>query len=170
MDTKYPNNIDPRPKRRKDKDNPYDIFTVGIETDSPHFYISFTDGQGVKVCMEIEKELYELFDKYELEDLSFLNEQDRHYLRLDNDEDFEEQYADKSENVEDAVITEMRNEALQKAIAGLPEVQRRRLLLYYFEGMSYEEIAQKEKCTVMPIKRSIDRAKEKIKKIFQNRG
>lgn len=49
MDTKYPNNIDPRPKRRKDKDNPYEIFTVGIETDNPHFYISFTDGQGVKV-------------------------------------------------------------------------------------------------------------------------
>ena len=171
MDTKYPNNIDPRPKRRKDKDNPYEIFTVGIETDNPHFYISFTDGQGVKVCMEIEKKLYELFDKYELEDLSFLNEQDRHYyLRSDNDESFEERCADESESVEDAVITEMRNEALRKAIAGLPEVQRRRLLLYYFEGMSYEEIAQKEKCTVMPIKRSIDRAKEKIKKFFQNRG
>ena len=80
MDTKYPNNIDPRPKRRKDKDNPYDIFTVGIETNSPHFYISFTDGQGIKVCMEIEKKLYELFDKYELEDFSFLNEQDRALL------------------------------------------------------------------------------------------
>lgn len=170
MDTKYPNNIDPRPKRRKDKDNPYEIFTVGIETDNPHFYISFTDGQGVKVCMEIEKKLYELFNKYELEDLSFLNEQDRHYLRLDGDDCFEDRTADESESVEDAVITEMRNEALRKAIAGLPEVQRRRLLLYYFEGMSYEEIAQKEKCTIMPIKRSIDRAKEKIKKIFQNRG
>ena len=102
MDTKYPNNIDPRPKRRKDKDNPYEIFTVGIETDNPHFYISFTDGQGVKVCMEIEKELYELFDKYELDDLSFLNEQDRHYyLRSDNDESFEERCADESESVED---------------------------------------------------------------------
>ena len=106
--------------------------------------------------MEIEKKLYELFDKYELEDLSFLNEQDRHYyLRSDNDESFEERCADESESVEDAVITEMRNEALRKAIAGLPEVQRRRLLLYYFEGMSYEEIAQKEKCTIMPIKRSM---------------
>lgn len=33
MDGNHPkNNIDPRPKRRRDKDNPYEIFTVGIET------------------------------------------------------------------------------------------------------------------------------------------
>ena len=30
---------DARPCRRKDKDNPYDIFSVGIDTDSPHFDI-----------------------------------------------------------------------------------------------------------------------------------
>lgn len=44
---------DPRPCRRKDKDNPYEIFSVGIDTDNPHFYVSFKDGQGVQICMEI---------------------------------------------------------------------------------------------------------------------
>lgn len=44
---------DPRPSRRKDKDNPYEIFSVGIDTDQPHFYVSFKDGQGVQICMEI---------------------------------------------------------------------------------------------------------------------
>ena len=168
MDTKYPNNIDPRPKRRKDKDNPYEIFTVGIETDNPHFYISFTDGQGVKVCMEIEKELYELFDKYELDDLSFLNASDRHIVRLEAvNEDFEERTADASADVEASVLTDIRNEQLHQAISQLPEIQRRRLMLYYFEGLSYEEIARREGCKYQPIQRSIERAKEKIKKFFQ---
>ena len=30
MDKNYPKNKDPRPKRRRDKGNPYEIFTVGI--------------------------------------------------------------------------------------------------------------------------------------------
>ena len=69
---------DPRPCRRKDKDNPYEIFSVGIDTDSPHFYVSFKDGQGVQICMEIDKAVFDLLDRFELDDLSFLNEWDRH--------------------------------------------------------------------------------------------
>ena len=46
-------NRDPRPKRRKDKYNPYTIFTVGINTDSPRYYLSFTDSQNIHICMEI---------------------------------------------------------------------------------------------------------------------
>ena len=53
---------DPRPSRRKDKDNPYEIFSVGIDTDQPHFYVSFKDGQGVQICMEIDKAVFELLD------------------------------------------------------------------------------------------------------------
>ena len=69
---------DPCPCRRKDKDNPYEIFSVGIDTDSPHFYVSFKDGQGVQICMEIDKAVFDLLDRFELDDLSFLNEWDRH--------------------------------------------------------------------------------------------
>lgn len=69
---------DPRPCRRKDKDNPYEIFSVGIDTDTPHFYVSFKDGQGVQICMEIDKAVFDLLDRFELDDLSFLNEWDRH--------------------------------------------------------------------------------------------
>ena len=39
MDGQHPNKFDPRPKRRKDKDNPYEIFSAGIGTDS-HITIS----------------------------------------------------------------------------------------------------------------------------------
>ena len=80
MDGNHPKNIDPCPKRRRDKDNPYDIFTMGIKTDSPRYYIRFKDGVNNEHCLEIPKELFDLMDEFERDDLSFLNEWDRHCL------------------------------------------------------------------------------------------
>ena len=79
MDGKHPKNADPRPKRRRDKDNPYMIFTTGINTATPHYYLSFEDSGGVERCVEIDKPLFDVFDRFELEDISFMNEVDRHY-------------------------------------------------------------------------------------------
>ena len=61
-----------RPKRRKD--NPY---TLSKRQDK--HYLSFRDGQGVLRELLINKELFELLNCVELDDLSFLNEVDRHY-------------------------------------------------------------------------------------------
>lgn len=41
MDGRHPQNIDPQPKRRKAKDNPYTLFTTGAETDTPRYFLSF---------------------------------------------------------------------------------------------------------------------------------
>ncbi len=62
-----------RPKRRKDKYNPYTIF----EKDG-QYYVSFIDGQGVLHKLEISKVLYDTFDSFELSDLVYLNVVDRH--------------------------------------------------------------------------------------------
>ena len=77
----HPKNIDPRPKRRKDKDNPYEIFTTGLGTAQPNYFLSFVDSTGVEQCMEIDKALFDTFDRFELDDLSFMNKRDRHYER-----------------------------------------------------------------------------------------
>jgi RNA polymerase sigma-70 factor (ECF subfamily) len=50
----------------------------------------------------------------------------------------------------------------------LPKTQRRRLALYYFGGLTYEQIATLEGCTKMPVKRSVDRAEEKIRQELKN--
>ena len=62
-----------RPKRRKDKYNPYTI----CEKDG-QYYVSFKDGQGVLHKLEISKVLYDTFDSFELSDLVYLNVVDRH--------------------------------------------------------------------------------------------
>lgn len=79
MDENHPKNKDPRPKRRRDKDNPYTIFSEGIHTEKPRFYLSFIDNSGIHQCMEIDQMLFDTLDKFELEDLSFMNEVDNHY-------------------------------------------------------------------------------------------
>ena len=61
------------PKRRRDKYNPYHISQA-----QGRYYLSFRDGQGVEHDMEIGKELFSAFDLFELDDLSFLNQVDRH--------------------------------------------------------------------------------------------
>ena len=167
---------DPRPSRRKDKDNPYEIFSVGIDTDQPHFYVSFKDGQGVQICLEIDKAVFELLgrelpsintDSFELDDLSFLNEWDRHieHSELTESALHARAIAD-IESVELTAYKSMRNEQLRRAIAALPETQRRRLVMYYFDGLTYEEIAERERCTHPAVIKSVKAAISKLKKYF----
>lgn len=60
--------------------------------------------------------------------------------------------------VEEAVEKQIEIERLHSAIATLPDKQRHRLVLYYFGEFTYEQIAEMEGCTIMPVKRSIDAA------------
>lgn len=148
------------PKRRKDKYNPYSIY----ETDGKH-YISFRDGQGVLQQLEICKELYDTFDEFELKDISYLHKWDK-YIEHSQlwESTLNERAFLKPDTVEDIVMKNIETESLHKAISKLPETQKRRLLLYFFDGLTYEQIAKMEGCTKMPVKRSIDVALQKLKK------
>ena len=52
MDGGHPKNIDPRPKRRRDEENPYEIYTTGINTTHPRYFLAFTDSNKVKRCVQ----------------------------------------------------------------------------------------------------------------------
>lgn len=147
------------PKRRKAKDNPYTINKEGNT-----YSLSFNDGQGVHQQFKIDKALYDVFDRFELEDLVVLNEFDRHTEHSElTEETLNMRALDKPKNVEEIVCEQICNKQLYAAISILPVAQKRRLLLYYFGGLTYEQIAEMEGCTKMPIKRSIDRAIEQLK-------
>ena len=129
-----------RPKRRKDKYNPYTL----TEKEDKHF-LSFRDGQDVLRELQITKELFEVLNRFELDDLSILNEWDRHYEHSELTEiSLYNRAVSPPESVEEAVFRNLRYETLHRAIKQLPEVQRRRLILYYFMGLTYAQIAEKE--------------------------
>ena len=116
----------------------------------------------------LNKELFELLNCFELDDLSFLNEVDRHY---EHSELTEATLYDRAfvlpESVEDAVLRNMRYEALHNAINKLPETQRRRLILYYFNGLTYSQIAEMEGCKYQTVQDSIYAALNNLKKILK---
>ena len=152
------------PRRRKDKYNPYTIKEL-----SGHYSLSFQDGQSVPHELEISKALYDLFNTFELRDLTYLNEVDRHFEQSELTEAALYQRAFSApESTEELALASIDNELLHRAIAGLPKTQRRRLALYYFGGLTYEQIATLEGCTKMPVKRSVDRAEEKIRQELKN--
>lgn len=164
MDVKHPENIDPRPKRRKDRDNPYNIFSIGIGTEEPHYYLSFRDGERKYHCMEITQELFIQFDQFELDDLSFLNEVDNHNEHSELTEiSLHARAFGPQEDLEEAILQGMDYVRLHAAIGSLPEVQRRRVTLYFFEEYTYEEIAAMEGCTKRAVKFSVDLALQKLK-------
>lgn len=152
------------PKRRKDKDNPYTIY---ISENGQ--YVSFKDGQGTFHHLEIDKPLYVLFNRFELEDKSYLNYFDRHieHSKL-TESSLSDRAASQPESVEEIVCCRICNERLYHAIAVLPEKQRRRLVMYYFYDLTYEQIAEMEKCSAHSVFVSVNRAEEKIKNFFNN--
>ena len=169
MDGIHPQNKDSRPKRRKDKHNPYNIFSTGRNTEHPHFYISFQDGQGIKHCLEISQELFESFDTFELEDLSFLNEMDNHYEHSELSEiSLNAKSMAHQESIDEVVAKRIQSRNLYIAISQLPEIQRRRLIMYYFDGLTYKQIADIEGCIHQAVAKSIKAAEKKIKDILSN--
>ena len=155
MDKKHPD-------RKKDKYNPYTLtITEG------RYYLSFKDGKGKQRYLEIDEVLYQAFDRFELEDISYLNRVSRHIEHSElteatlNDRAFH-----KAEQLEDTAVRNMEYEKLHRAIAKLPDIQRRRLTLYFFGELSYEQIAKLEGCTKMAVKGSVDIAIRKLKKFF----
>ena len=152
-----------RPKRRKDKYNPYKLNAT-----EGRYILSFRDGQGVFQELVITKELFEVLNRFELDDLSILNEWDRHYEHSELTEiSLYNRSVMPPESVEDAVFRNLRYEALHRAIKQLPETQRRRLVLHYFVGLTYAQIAEKEGCSFQAVGKSIVAAEKRLKKILE---
>ena len=148
------------PKRNKDKYNPY---TIKIKEEK--YYVSFKDSNNTLQEISITKEVYDAFDKFELEDISQIHKIRKH---IEHNEVYEETLYQRSIidsiSVEDEVSTNILNEELKKAINTLDEIQKRRIIKYYFYDKTYEEIAKEENCSKVAIKYSIDSAIKNISK------
>ena len=155
-----------RPKRRKDKHNPYTL-----STENQKYYVTFRDVNGNVQKIMIDKAIFDAFDSFELEDISIMNEVERHYEYSElTEETLNRRAIHQEKTVEEMILAVFENEMLIKAMCELTKIQRKRLLLYYYEHLTYDQIAKIEGCTKMPVMRSIKKAEEKIKDFFNERG
>ena len=156
--------MDKRPKRRKDKYNPYTLCS-----EKGRYYISFVDVNNNFQEISVSQKVFESFNKFELEDISQMNEYDRHLEHSEVDENTLYQKSVSSEQPLEEYFDKAQDaENLHMAISKLPEVQKRRLNKYYFEEKTFDKIALEEGCTYQCVQRSVYRAVEKIKNILKN--
>ena len=154
-----------RPKRRKHKDNPY---TLEFVEEKNSYRVSFKDVKGKFHRVEVNKEVYQAFDRFELDDLSELNEFDNH---IEHSEIYEnnlnDRAMDKPLGVDEIVENSIRDEEIRKAISRLSDIQKRRIIKYYFEDKTEYEIAKEENATQQSVHIGLERAKEKLKEILK---
>lgn len=152
--------MDKHPIRRKFIDNPY---TLNSSKSENLYVISFFDSKGILQEIKVNKEVYDLFDENEKYENARMYEYSKRLLH--NDIDSEKIASNYS--LEEEVINNMTIKELKIILNTLPTIQRRRIIKYYFEDKTLEQIAQEEGCTAKAIRFSIDIALEKILKKFQ---
>lgn len=135
-------------KRRKLKDNPYainyleekEIYIVSFKNIINHYDV------------EVSKEIYDLFNKFELEDISYMNKYDRHIEHLPlNEVQIYNRLSYKRKNIEEQSIQNIENKKLYYAINKLPKIQKTRIYLYYFYNMNQKEIAIRDNCSIRAV-------------------
>lgn len=99
----------------------------------------------------------------------------RNKKRKDGDVSWDDNDALKSvirdeEDVEESVYQKINNEVLKRAVGRLNEKYRTVLVLSYFEGKSYQEIADILNKPIGTVGTLINRAKKKLKSILLDKG
>lgn len=146
-------------KRRIDKYNPYNIYDLDNK-----YILKFRDGEKNEYQLEITKEIYEVFDEFELIDVSQMNKFDRHIEHADLTElSIYNRKLDKEKCMEDNILENIEKKKLYNAVLSLPKLQKRRIYLHYFCELTYREIAKMEKCSIRAIQYSLRNALKNLK-------
>lgn len=129
-----------------------------------HYYISFTDSAGNFQDLEVSETLYLEFRQLERKNRNLQQSDQRH---KEHNEVYEEtlnrRAVFKPKGVEELIMEAELSELLHKTIATLPEIQKRRFLLYYEYDYNYYEIGAMENCTAQAVRRSVIIARKKVK-------
>lgn len=155
------------PKRLKSKDNPYKLV---YNEETKKYIVEFIDNKKILHKVEISYKIYEAFNKFELEDISQMHKYQKHIEHLDlTEEALHKRMFDSSTSLSEIVETKEIEYELKKAINNLTETQKRRIKMYYFENLTLQEIATIEKCSIKNVFKSLEQAREKIKKYLKNK-
>ena len=154
------------PKRRKSKDNPY---TLRYDNKKNTYTVTFKNANGFIENVNIKKEIYDLLNKFELDDLSEMNEYDRHTEHSEvYEETLNKRMLYKPLSTDEIIEKNITNIKLKSAINGLSKIQRRRIVMYYFEDFTQEEIAKIENISHQAVSKNILNAIKIKKKNLKN--
>jgi len=151
-----------------DNANPYTLRTEIFEGMTQYF-ISFMDGQTILRETEVSRPVYLEFLRFVKTARNLRRWDERHTEQSDlTDESLYDRALHKPKSVEDAAFDSLRSEKLRLVIQDLPEIQRRRFVLYHEFGLTYEQIAKMEGRRKSTVCESVLRAEEKIREKIKN--
>lgn len=152
--------MDKRPIRRKFKDNPYKLESIEAKE---IYIINFKDITGEVHSVQVDKKVFDVFDEAERYENARIKEKVTKMVKSEiNIENAKDPFS-----IEEDLINRLTIKELKELINELPDNQKRRIIKYYFEDKTLEEIAKEEHCTKMAVKFSIDNAIKNISKKFQ---
>ena len=105
------------------------------------YFISFKDGQGKSHELEVSEQFFMEFRQMERRNRNLLQWDERHREFSEVwDETLNRRALKLPKSIEEQMIEAERAELLCKAVDGLPEIQRRRFLLYYEYEFNFYQI------------------------------
>ena len=150
-----------------DNTNHYALRTEIVEG-IMRYYVSFTDGQNVPRETEVSRPVYLEFLRFIRIERNLRRWDERHIEQSDlTDETLHDRALYPQKSIEDTAFDSLRNEQLRLAVQSLPEIQRRRFVLYHEFGLTYEQIAEMEGCTHVAVLRAVKKAQDSIKNYFE---
>jgi len=148
-------------------DSRFDTYTLRIEVADgiTRYFVRFKDGQGVFHETEVSPLVYSAFCQFVKTERNLRRSDERHIEQSDlSDELLSKRAVHPQKSIEDIVSDAEQADALQAAIAELPETQRRRFVLYYYSELTYKQIAEMEGCSHVAVIHSLEKAKAAIEK------
>ena len=105
-----------------------------------------------------------------MEDLSEMNEFDNHIEHSELTETtLHNRLKNKPSLLEDEILNKLYCEGVFSLLNELPELQRKRIKMYYFSNMTLDEIAKIEGTTHQAISKSINNGIRKLQKLVKNK-
>ena len=136
--------------------------------DKPFVTITYITADGKRICVEVSTPVKELLEQSDRQ-IRSQRRQDRRHLdfTVHTDEDFASSLLPAYEDTADLLERIERDARLYDAIGKLTEVQRRRLYMFYFEELSYSQIAKLEGVYYRSVIDSIRQAIKQLRKLYQ---
>ena len=149
-----------------DDKNPYSLRSeiVGGLT---RYFVSFTDGQGVRRETRVSRPVYLEFLRFVRIERNLQRWDERHVEMSEiTDSTLYRRALHPPKSLEETIFDSISNKKLRLVIQNLPEIQRRRFVLRHEFGLTYKQIAEIEGAKRQTVTRSIYKAEKEIKKIF----
>ncbi len=152
-----------------------------VATDDPQFKQKHPELAGmVIVSVAMFAEMAKEYNRYFANEVREKRRQSRYHIDEGYYEDCEEDENGNCANlkikdlplnpVQDEVEKRLDYEELHKAIKLLNEVQRKRVMMYFFEGKSQQEIADIQGVRLYTVQKSIEAAKKFLKNFLKQGG